>query len=82
MWSRYYSCDGWSPRCSSNDFGLFGLPKANILVGPEINLLGSEADSFGRVGIDMIAGPTNSLIIADEFADAEIAAADAVGQEA
>ena len=62
-------------------FGLFGLPKANILVGPG-NQFVAEAKRilFGRVGIDMIAGPTNSLILADEYADAEIAAADLVGQ--
>ena len=62
-------------------FGLFGLPKANILVGPG-NQFVAEAKRilFGRVGIDMIAGPTNSLILADEFADAEIVAADLVGQ--
>ena len=62
-------------------FGLFGLPKANILVGPG-NQFVAEAKRilFGRVGIDMIAGPTNSLILADESADAEIAAADLVGQ--
>ena len=62
-------------------FGLFGLPKANILVGPG-NQFVAEAKRilFGRVGIDMIAGPTNSLILADEFSDAEIAAADLVGQ--
>lgn len=62
-------------------FGLFGLPNANILVGPG-NQFVAEAKRilFGRVGIDMIAGPTNSLILADEFADAEIAAADLVGQ--
>ena len=35
---------------------------------------------FGRVGIDMIAGPTDSLVIADGSADAEIVAADLVGQ--
>jgi sulfopropanediol 3-dehydrogenase len=35
---------------------------------------------FGRVGIDMIAGPTDSLVIADDSADAEIVAADLVGQ--
>ena len=62
-------------------FGLFGLPQANILVGPG-NQFVAEAKRilFGRVGIDMIAGPTNSLNLADEFADAEIAAADLVGQ--
>ena len=62
-------------------FGLFGLPKANILVGPG-NQFVAEAKRilFGRVGIDMIAGPTDSLILADGSADAEIVAADLVGQ--
>jgi len=35
---------------------------------------------FGRVGIDMFAGPTDSLILADATADAQIVAADLVGQ--
>ncbi len=62
-------------------FGLFGLPKADILVGSG-NQFVAEAKRilFGRVGIDMFAGPTDSLIIADETADAEIVAADLVGQ--
>lgn len=62
-------------------FGLFGLPKADILVGPG-NQFVAEAKRilFGRVGIDMFAGPTDSLIIADETADPEIVAADLVGQ--
>ena len=62
-------------------FGLFGLPKVNILVGPG-NQFVAEAKRilFGRVGIDMIAGPTDSLILADGGADAEIVAADLVGQ--
>ena len=61
--------------------GLFGLPKANVLVGPG-NQFVAEAKRilFGSVGIDMIAGPTDSLILADETADAEIVAADLVGQ--
>jgi sulfopropanediol 3-dehydrogenase len=62
-------------------FGLFGLPKANILVGPG-NQFVAEAKRmlFGRIGIDMIAGPTDSLILADGTADADIVAADLVGQ--
>jgi len=62
-------------------FGLFDLPKANILVGPG-NQFVAEAKRilFGRVGIDMIAGPTDSLILADKTADADIVAADLVGQ--
>ncbi len=62
-------------------FGLFGLPKANILVGPG-NQFVAEAKRmlFGRVGIDMIAGPTDSLILADGTADPMVVAADLVGQ--
>ena len=66
---------------ASMTFGLFGLPEANILVGPG-NQFVAEAKRilFGRVGIDMFAGPTDSLILADETADAAIVAADLVGQ--
>lgn len=62
-------------------FGLFGLPKADILVGPG-NQFVAEAKRilFGRVGIDMFAGPTDSLVLADASADAAIVAADLVGQ--
>ncbi len=62
-------------------FGLFGLPKASILVGPG-NQFVAEAKRmlFGRVGIDMIAGPTDSLVLADGSADPMVVAADLVGQ--
>ncbi|MDD9738895.1 MAG: histidinol dehydrogenase [Marinovum algicola] len=62
-------------------YGLFDLPKANILVGPG-NQFVAEAKRmlFGRVGIDMIAGPTDSLVLADETADPMVVAADLVGQ--
>ena len=66
---------------SSMAYGLFGLPKADILVGPG-NQYVAEAKRllFGRVGLDMVAGPTDSLILADKTADAEIVAIDLVGQ--
>ena len=62
-------------------FGLFGQPEADILVGPG-NQFVAEAKRilFGRVGIDMFAGPTDSLILADESADPAVVAADLVGQ--
>lgn len=61
--------------------GLFGLPKADILVGPG-NQYVAEAKRilFGQVGIDMFAGPTDSMVIADALADAEMVAVDLVGQ--
>ena len=62
-------------------FGLFGLPKANILVGPG-NQFVAEAKRilYGRVGIDMVAGPTDSLVLADVTADPLVVATDLVGQ--
>jgi sulfopropanediol 3-dehydrogenase len=61
--------------------GLFGLPKADILVGPG-NQYVAEAKRilFGQVGIDMFAGPTDSMVVADGKADADMIAADLVGQ--
>ena len=66
---------------ASMTYGLFGLPKANILVGPG-NQFVAEAKRilFGRVGIDMIAGPTDSLVLADQSADPHIVATDLVSQ--
>ncbi|MDA7963960.1 histidinol dehydrogenase [Ruegeria sp.] len=61
--------------------GLFGAQPADILVGPG-NSYVAEAKRmlFGRVGIDMFAGPTDSLVIADESASAETVAWDLVSQ--
>jgi len=57
------------------------LPKADILVGPG-NQFVAEAKRilFGRVGIDMVAGPTDSLVLADATADSLVVATDLVGQ--
>jgi sulfopropanediol 3-dehydrogenase len=62
-------------------FGLFTGRRADILVGPG-NQYVAEAKRmlFGRVGIDMFAGPSEIMIIADATADPEIVAADLVGQ--
>jgi len=61
--------------------GLFGNSPADILVGPG-NQFVAEAKRilFGRVGIDLFAGPTEIAIIADKNADPEIVAVDLVGQ--
>ncbi len=61
--------------------GLFGLPKANILVGPGNQFVAkAKRMLFGLVGIDMIAGPTDSLVLADAKADPFVVAADLVSQ--
>jgi sulfopropanediol 3-dehydrogenase len=62
-------------------FGLFTGKPADILVGPG-NQFVAEAKRllYGRVSIDMFAGPTESAVIADATADPEIVATDLVGQ--
>ena len=57
------------------------IQPVDMLVGPG-NLYVAEAKRqlFGRVGIDLLAGPTETLIIADDSCDAEMAAADLIGQ--
>ncbi len=61
--------------------GLFGLPRADILVGPG-NQYVAEAKRilYGQVGIDMFAGPTDSMVVADATADPLLVAWDLVGQ--
>jgi len=62
-------------------FGLFTGKKANFLAGPG-NRFVAEAKRmlYGRVGIDMFAGPTEIGIIADETADPQLVAEDLVSQ--
>lgn len=61
--------------------GLFGGRPADVIVGPG-NKFVAEAKRmlFGRVGIDVFAGPSEVAVIADGTADPEIVAADLVGQ--
>ena len=62
-------------------YGLFTGKPADIIVGPG-NKFVAEAKRmlFGKVGIDVFAGPSEVAVIADESADASIVAADLVGQ--
>ena len=62
-------------------FGLFTGNPADVVVGPGNRFI-AEAKRmlFGRIGIDVIAGPTESMVAADESADAAIVAADLAGQ--
>ena len=72
---------GGVPAIAAMTYGLFGNSPADILVGPG-NQFVAEAKRilFGKVGIDLFAGPTEIGIIADETADPEIVAVDLVGQ--
>ena len=57
------------------------IAAVDMLVGPG-NAFVAEAKRqlFGRVGIDLLAGPTETLIIADDTADVEMCATDLLGQ--
>ena len=62
-------------------FGLLGQPPVDMLVGAG-NAYVAEAKRqlFGTVAIDLLAGPSEVAVIADDSADAEIVAADLLGQ--
>jgi sulfopropanediol 3-dehydrogenase len=62
-------------------FGIEDIPAVDMLVGPG-NAYVAEAKRqlFGRVGIDLLAGPSEVCVIADETADAELVAADLLAQ--
>ena len=61
--------------------GTESIQAVNMLIGPG-NAYVAEAKRqlFGGVGIDLFAGPTEVLVIADETADAEMVATDLLGQ--
>jgi len=66
---------------ASMAYGALGMEPVDMLVGPG-NAFVAEAKRqlFGLVGIDLLAGPTEVLIVADESADAEMCAVDLLGQ--
>ncbi|WP_252311504.1 histidinol dehydrogenase [Sinobaca sp. H24] len=61
--------------------GTESIEPVDMIVGPG-NAFVAEAKRqlFGKVGIDLLAGPTETLVIADHTADAEIVATDILGQ--
>ncbi len=74
-------CVGGVQAIAAMAFGSLGNPPADMLAGPG-NAFVAEAKRqlFGRIGLDLLAGPTETLVIADETADGEMAAADLLGQ--
>lgn len=61
--------------------GLFTGVEADMIVGPGNSYVAeAKRQLFGRVGIDVIAGPTESMIAADDTADPVMVATDLIGQ--
>ena len=74
-------CVGGVQAIAALALGTESIQPVSMIVGPG-NAYVAEAKRqlFGRVGIDLIAGPTETLVIADETVDAEICATDLLGQ--
>jgi len=74
-------CLGGVQAVGAMALGTESIAAVDMLVGPG-NAYVAEAKRqlYGRVGIDLFAGPTETLIIADETVDAEICATDLLGQ--
>ena len=74
-------CLGGVQAIGAMAIGTESIRPVDMLVGPG-NAYVAEAKRqlFGRVGIDLFAGPTETLVIADESVDAELCATDLLGQ--
>ena len=74
-------CLGGIQAVGAMALGTASIAPVDMLVGPG-NAFVAEAKRqlFGRVGIDLFAGPTETLVIADESVDAEMCATDLLGQ--
>ncbi len=74
-------CFGGIQAIGAMALGTQSIAPVDMLVGPG-NAFVAEAKRqlFGRVGIDLFAGPTETLVIADETVDGEICATDLLGQ--
>jgi histidinol dehydrogenase len=72
---------GGVPALAMMAFGLGGVEPADILCGAGNKFVAeAKRQLFGRCGIDLPAGPTEILIIADDQADPELVACDLLGQ--
>ena len=74
-------CLGGIQAIGAMALGTQSVERVDMLVGPG-NAYVAEAKRqlFGRVGIDLFAGPTETLVIADDSVDGEICATDLLGQ--
>jgi sulfopropanediol 3-dehydrogenase len=74
-------CFGGVQALAAMAFGVEDLEPVDMIVGPG-NMYVAEAKRqlFGPVGVDLVAGPSEILVIADETADPELVAADLLGQ--
>lgn len=74
-------CFGGVQAVAAMAIGTETIPGVDMIVGPG-NAFVAEAKRqlFGRVGIDLFAGPTETMVICDDTVDAELVAVDLLGQ--
>lgn len=74
-------CIGGVQALAAMAYGMEGLEPVNMVVGAgNVYVAEAKRQLFGRVGIDLLAGPTEILVLIDETADPHIVAADILGQ--
>jgi sulfopropanediol 3-dehydrogenase len=74
-------CLGGVQALAAMAYGIEGLEPVDMIVGPgNVYVAEAKRQLFGRVGIDLVAGPTEIVVIADRSADPELVAADLLGQ--
>lgn len=74
-------CVGGAQAIGAMAYGTESIPKVDVIVGPGNKFVAAAKKAvFGTVGIDMVAGPTEVLVIADDSAKPEWVAADLLAQ--
>jgi len=87
IWSMHLAgadeiyCVGGVQALGMMAYGMAGVEPVDFIVGPGNQYVAeAKRQLFGQVGIDLLAGPTEVLLIIDDTADPRIAAADLLGQ--
>jgi sulfopropanediol 3-dehydrogenase len=74
-------CVGGVQALAGLAFGMEGSDPVDMIVGAgNVYVAEAKRQLFGEVGIDLLAGPTEVMVIADETADPSVVAADLLGQ--
>lgn len=77
---KCYACGG-SQAIAAMAYGTESIPAVDVIVGPGNKFVAAaKKEVYGKVGIDMVAGPTEVFIIADDSANPEWVAADLLAQ--
>jgi sulfopropanediol 3-dehydrogenase len=74
-------CVGGAHGLAALAFGIEGVEPVDMIIGAgNVYVAEAKRQLFGTVGIDLLAGPTEILVVADETADPELIASDIAGQ--